>query len=97
MHAVALRLELRLPEVGSLKEKRRILRALRSALEAAFPVALAEVDRQDDWQFATIGAALVSGEHGVLVSMIDAVQRLVLDFTEVELVEVGVTYMEEDR
>ncbi|MDX1689747.1 MAG: DUF503 domain-containing protein [Acidimicrobiia bacterium] len=96
MHAAALRLELRIPGVASLKGKRRVLRGLTSAIDQAFNAGFAEVGRQDAWQFATVGVALVSGEHGQLESMIDAIHRLVLDFPEVELVELGVAYLEEE-
>ena len=96
MHAAALRVELRIPGVASLKGKRRVLRGLRAALEAAFPIGIAEVGRQDAWQFATMGVALVSGEHGQLESMISAIQRTILEYPEVELVEIGVAYLEEE-
>ncbi len=95
MHAAALRIELRIPSVQSLKGKRRVLRGLTTELERTFPVALAEVGHQDAWQRATLGAALVSGEHGHLESMIGAIQRTVLDHPTVELIEIGVAYMEE--
>ncbi|HSG78055.1 MAG TPA: DUF503 domain-containing protein [Acidimicrobiia bacterium] len=96
MHAAALRVEVRIPGVASLKGKRRVLRGLRAALETAFPVGIAEVGRQDAWQFATMGVALVSGEHGQLESMISAIQRTILEYPEVELVEIGVAYLEEE-
>ncbi len=95
MHAAALRLELRIPGVRSLKGKRRVLRGLVSRIESRFPVAIAEVDHQDSWQRAALGVAFVSGEVGQIRSMIEAVHRLVLDEIEVELIEMGVAWLEE--
>ena len=96
MHAAALRLELRLPAVRSLKEKRRILRALLSQLDSTFPVSVAEVGFQDQWRRATGGAALVGTQAGHLERVIHAVQRVVSDHPDVELLEMGVSYLEEE-
>jgi uncharacterized protein YlxP (DUF503 family) len=53
-------IELHLPGVGSLKEKRSILKPLLSRLHNTFNVSAAEVDHQDVWQSATIAVASVS-------------------------------------
>ncbi len=95
MHAAALRLELRIPAVRSLKAKRRVVKAVSSMLTTTFPVAVSEVDHQDHWQRATLGVALVSPQAGQLERLIHAVQRAMLDHGEVELIEMGVSYMEE--
>jgi uncharacterized protein YlxP (DUF503 family) len=52
--------ELHLPEVGSLKGKRHILKSLKDRLRRQFEIAVAEVDHQDSWQRATLGLACVS-------------------------------------
>jgi uncharacterized protein YlxP (DUF503 family) len=95
MHAAAVRLELRIPGAGSLKGKRRVIKALISRIISTFPVAVAETGHQDAWQRATLGVAFVSGEVGQVRSMIDAVHRVVLDDLEVELIEMGVAWLEE--
>ncbi|MBI4608016.1 MAG: DUF503 domain-containing protein [Candidatus Rokubacteria bacterium] len=53
-------LELHLPGVGSLKEKRRVLKGLKEKVKHRFGVAVAEVDNLDSWQRATLGVASVS-------------------------------------
>lgn len=95
MHAAALRLELRIPDVQSLKEKRHKVKSLITLLTTKFPVAAAEVGHQDQWQRATIGAALVAAQAGHLERVISSVQRTLLDHPDVELLEVGVSYLEE--
>jgi uncharacterized protein YlxP (DUF503 family) len=52
--------ELHLPEVGSLKDKRHVLKGLKERVRARFEVAVAEVDHQDVWQRATLAVACVS-------------------------------------
>jgi uncharacterized protein YlxP (DUF503 family) len=95
MHAAALRLELRLPGVRSLKAKRRLLKAVSAMLTSTFPVAVSEVDHQDQWQRATLGVALVAPQAGHLERVIHSIQRSMLDHGEVELLEMGVSHLEE--
>jgi uncharacterized protein len=52
--------ELDLPGLGSLKEKRSILKSLLSRLHKEFNVSAAEVDLHDAWQSSTIGVVIVS-------------------------------------
>jgi uncharacterized protein YlxP (DUF503 family) len=58
------RVTLRMPENGSLKEKRRITKSLVERLRSRFNVAVAEVDDNDAWKIATLGAVCVSNEAG---------------------------------
>ncbi|MDR2798378.1 MAG: DUF503 domain-containing protein [Treponema sp.] len=48
------------PEVDTIKEKRRILRSVKDKLQRRFHLSVAEVDLQDSLCFAQIGGALVS-------------------------------------
>ena len=52
--------ELHLPDVGSLKGKRHVLKGLKERVRQKFEVAVAEVDHHDTWQRATIAVAYVS-------------------------------------
>jgi uncharacterized protein YlxP (DUF503 family) len=54
--------ELHLPDVLSLKDKRHVLKGLKQKVRARFEVAVAEVDHQDTWQRATLAVAYVSGD-----------------------------------
>ena len=95
MHAAAIRVELRLSGVRSLKEKRRRLAAISSDLTGRFPVVVNEIDHQDQWQRATLGAALVSGQAGQLERVINTIHRHLLELQDADLIELGVAYMEE--
>lgn len=57
------RLTLAIPESGSLKAKRQILRRITDRLKARFNVAVAEVGDNDLWQKATIALAVVGNER----------------------------------
>ena len=49
-----------IPDVGSIKEKRRIVTSVKQKLQRRFHLSAAEVDLQDSLTFAQIGGALVS-------------------------------------
>jgi uncharacterized protein YlxP (DUF503 family) len=48
-----------LPESGSLKDKRQVVRKVKDKLWRKYRLSVAEVDLHDSLQFAQIGAALV--------------------------------------
>ena len=52
-----------IPDLQSIKEKRRIIRSLKDKLQRRFRMSAAEVDLQDSLSFAQIGGALVSNSR----------------------------------
>jgi uncharacterized protein YlxP (DUF503 family) len=85
MHVACLTLELHLPDVHSLKEKRAVLRPILEGTRRRFAVAVAEVDHQDRWQRATVGLAAVSGSPGHAQNVLDAAERFVWSFPSVDV------------
>ncbi len=63
MFVCVARLTLQIPESGSLKAKRQILRRVTDRVKARFNVAVAEVEDNDLWQKATVGLAVVGNER----------------------------------
>lgn len=74
-----------LPTPHSLKEKRAIVRPIIDGARNRFRVAAAEVGAQDKWQRAVLGFAAVGGERGHVEEVLDAVERFVWSFPEVEV------------
>lgn len=95
MHAAAVRLELRIPDGRSLKAKRRVLKALMAQLSQAFGVAVSEVGFQDQWKRATVGVAVVAPQSSQLERIVHSIHRAVLERPEIELLEIGIAYLEE--
>ena len=95
MFAAAVRIELRIPGVRSLKEKRQVLKSLTSTLDSKFSVSVAETGFQNQWQRSTIGVALVSGSVGQLERIIHGVRREIESRPDVELLELGVSHLED--
>jgi uncharacterized protein YlxP (DUF503 family) len=54
---------LEIPDCGSLKDKRKIVRSVKDTLQRRFRLSAAEVDLQDSLTFAQIGGALVSNSR----------------------------------
>ena len=52
-----------IPEVDSIKEKRRIIRSIKEKLQRRFHMSAAEVDLQDSLSFGQVGGALVSNSR----------------------------------
>jgi uncharacterized protein len=63
MFVCVARLTLQIPDSGSLKAKRQILRRVTDRVKARFNVAVAEVEDNDLWQRATIGLSVVGNER----------------------------------
>ena len=52
-----------IPDVGNIKDKRRIIRSLKDKLYRRFHMSAAEVDLNDSLSFGQIGGALVSNSR----------------------------------
>jgi len=62
MHVGICIIRLRIPENGSLKDKRHVLKSIISRVTNKFNVSVAEVENNDSWQLATIGVSCVSND-----------------------------------
>jgi uncharacterized protein len=91
MLVAALRLDLRIPACGSLKEKRHVIKTLTNGIRATFPVAVAETGYHDTWQRAELGVAAVGAESYHLKKVLHGVERFVERWAEVELIDRDVT------
>lgn len=79
--------ELLLRESDSLKGKRKILKSLLERLKHRFNISVAEVDRQDNWKYSTVGIAAISGDMAHLQHMLESVERFVENHNGVEVLD----------
>ena len=70
-----LTIHLHFPEAESLKAKRKDLSSIKAQLQTRLGAAVSEVDHQDLWQRATLGAAVVGGSQGAVEQAADRVER----------------------
>jgi uncharacterized protein YlxP (DUF503 family) len=97
VHVLALTVELHLPACRSLKEKRSVLSPILQGARRRFEVSSAETGHQDEWQLAELGFAAVSGSVSQAGEVIDAVERFVWSFPEVEVGATQRDWLEVDR
>ena len=81
------RIELHIPGATSLKGKRSVVRSLKELIRQRVRAAVAEVDHQDLWQRATLGAAVVSGEGRQVGEMLQSIRDLVNATPEAVLID----------
>jgi uncharacterized protein len=77
MFVGVLRLTLYLPDPGSLKSKRHLLRSAIDRVKAKFNVSVAEVADNDLWQRSVVGVAAVGNEHAFVNETLDKVADFV--------------------
>lgn len=72
-----LTITLQVPDSGSLKEKRHVVRSLTARLRQTFNASVAEVGDQDLWQSAVIGVVCVSSDARHADEMCQKILRFV--------------------
>jgi uncharacterized protein YlxP (DUF503 family) len=95
MHVLAMEVELRLRDIHSLKAKRSVIRPIIDGARRRFEVASAEVDHADAWERSALAFATVSGSAAQASQVIDAVERFVWSFPEVEVTSTHRGWVEE--
>ena len=70
-----LSVELRFPESGSLKGKRKHVKSAKAQLQNRFGASVAEVEYHDLWQRAGLAMACAAREHRELEELLDAAER----------------------
>ena len=95
MRAAALRVELYLPGLQSIKQKRAVLRPVIEGIKRLGSYSVAEVGRHDSWQRATIGVAVVASDGGRLGTRIEGLHRYLESRVDIEVVDVFRSELEE--
>ena len=80
------KLDLRIPENHSLKEKRHVLRKLIDRVRTRFNVAISEVGDNDVWQRAQMGFCTVGNDRRHINSSLDKVIDFIEQMNLVEMV-----------
>ncbi|MFN2363995.1 MAG: DUF503 domain-containing protein [Halarsenatibacteraceae bacterium] len=92
MIVIGLRLDLYLPGVNSLKEKRRLIKSLLDKINNKFNVSIAEIDNQDMWQRSVIGIVSVSNSRKPIERIFTSLIELVDQKSGIELMQTEKIY-----
>jgi len=95
VHAAAVCFDLHVPESRSLKTKRAAIRPIVDGLRHRFPVSVAEVDHQNQWQRAAIGVAVVGSTVTQVREVLASVERFVVAAPDVELIDIETEWLEQ--
>jgi len=79
MFVTVARLTLQIPDSGSLKAKRQVLRRITDRVKAKFNVSVAEVEDQDLWQKAGLALAVVGNDRRHVEEQMDKIIHYVDD------------------
>ena len=71
-------IDLYIPESGSLKSKRFILKSIKTRIRNKFNVSIAEIENNDKWQRSTLGMSTVSNDRKI----VDNTLRQIFNFIE---------------
>jgi uncharacterized protein YlxP (DUF503 family) len=94
MHVCALAMEFHIPESGSLKAKRAVVKHVVETSKSRFGVAAAEVSHQDRWQHSEVAFAAVGGSPAHVDDVLDSVERFVWSQPSLTVVATERTWLE---
>lgn len=97
MYASVLIVDLRLPLADSLKAKRAIITPVLEGARRRHRVAVSEVGHQDTWRRSELAFATVASSEHQAREVLDAVERFVWSFPEVEVVSCRRGWLEEEE
>jgi len=82
-----LKVELYIPGIASLKEKRFVLKSLKTRIRNRLNVSVAEIDFLDKWQRSCIGIAVVSNDRRFLDEILSKVLNVIFHENRVEVID----------
>src|SRR3954454_22975131 len=97
VNAAAVRFDLHIPHIRSLKVKRAAIRPIVDGLRHRFHVSVAEVDYQDQWQRSAIAVAVVASSDSHLRDVLAEIERFIVVADAVELLDIETAWLESER
>lgn len=79
--------ELYIPESGSLKSKRFVLKSIKTKIRNKFNVSVAEIENNDKWQRSSLGIAVVSNDKKIVDSTLNQVINFIESDFRVEIID----------
>ena len=86
-HIAVLTLDLHIPEAGSLKSKRQVLKSLKDRIRGKFNVSIAELAELDKWQRTVLCAAAIGNDKQLLNQVMSSLQLFVESCGDLQLID----------
>ena len=93
MVVATVRVELHVPEAGSLKAKRSVIASLKGRIRSRFNVSVAEVDHLDLWQRSSIGVAFVTNDRRFADEVLSKVVDLISSEPRLQLLDYRIEFL----
>ncbi|MFA6742685.1 MAG: DUF503 domain-containing protein [Candidatus Neomarinimicrobiota bacterium] len=81
-----LQMDLLMRNTHSLKDKRSIISRIKNQIRAKYNVAVAEIDRNDQYRQCLLGITTISNDHQIVNQTLNAVEKLVENCIEIQIV-----------
>ncbi len=79
--------ELYIPDSGSLKSKRFVLKSIKTKIRNKFNVSIAEIENNDKWQRSSLGLAVVSNDRKIVDSTLSQAFNFIENDFRVEVID----------
>ena len=79
-----------IPDVNSIKEKRKIVRSIKDKLHHRFRISAAEVDLNDSLSFSQIGGALVSNSRSFGESVLQKAFKMIENDVPIRIQDISI-------
>ena len=93
MYVVLISFEVLVEGSSSLKMKRGVINRIKDRIRSRFNASVAEIGYLDKWQRAAMGVSLISNEKKKLQKDVDAIQALLLSFTDMSVTQFTVEWL----
>lgn len=85
--------ELHIPDSGSLKGKRQVIKSIKDRIRQNYNVSIAEIDGHDLWQRVVLGIACIGSEKGYINGILDRIVGLLQGNHSVELLKYNIEFI----
>ncbi|HAS17545.1 MAG: hypothetical protein A2Y48_03650 [Nitrospirae bacterium RIFCSPLOW2_12_42_9] len=85
--------ELHIPDSGSLKGKRQVIKSIKDRIRQNYNVSVAEIDGHDLWQRVVLGIACIGVEKRYLNGVLDKVINMLQANHTVELLKYNMEFL----
>lgn len=82
-----LKIDLHIPDSGSLKEKRMVTKSLKDRLRRKFNITITESDNHDKWQRVTLGIATINTSARYANQILSGVVKFIEGTKEAEILK----------
>jgi len=93
MYVVLISFEVLVEGSSSLKMKRSVINRIKDRIRSRFNASIAEIGYLDKWQRAAMGVTMVSNEKKKLQKDVDAIQAMLVSFTDMSVNQFSVEWL----